>query len=102
MKIFAPGETVWPTAGPKAAQSDLRFAEFYRSALMSRFARSRKKIRDDNVHFSRIHDHLKHSRFPILPNLLYVQKISALLATLAFPCQRTKAYLHAKANAANL
>lgn len=43
MKIFASGETVWPTAGPKAAQSDLPFAEFYRSALMSRFARSRKK-----------------------------------------------------------
>ena len=46
------------------------------------------KIGDDNVHFSRVHDHLKHSRFPILPNLLYVRKISALLAILAFPCQR--------------
>ena len=38
-----------------------------------------------NVHFYRVHDHLKQSRLPILPNLLKVRKVSALRAILTFP-----------------
>ena len=51
-----------------------------------------------NVHFYRVHDHLKQSRLPILPNLLKVRKVSAL-------CHfdiSLSAFLHAKGNAANL
>ena len=37
------------------------------------------------LHFYRVHDHLKQSRLPILPNLLKVRKVSALRAILTFP-----------------
>ena len=66
----------------------------------SRYLRFLAVLCHVNVHFSRVHDHLKQCCLPIEPNHKS-EKLPIYLSFWHFPVSAIEAYLHAKANTAN-